>query len=151
LTYSDSIDIEAPAQRVFDVVTDLPAMGRLSLENTGGEWLGSVRGPGIGAKFKGTNARGADRWATTARITRFEPPAYFSFEVTYGPFRVAHWRYEIESTPSGCRVVETWKDRRNWLVRRPDKKKGFDRADFTKVSIRTTLERLKSMCESSRT
>jgi hypothetical protein len=149
VTYSDSIDIEANAQRVFDVVTDLPSMGRLSLENTGGSWIGTATGPGVGVKFKGTNARGQDRWATTARITRFEPPRNFTFDVTFGPFRVARWRYEIEPTLSGCRVVETWKDRRNWLARRPDKKKGFDRAEFTKLSIRTTLERLKDVCESS--
>jgi hypothetical protein len=71
------------------------------------------------------------------------------FEVTFGPFRVAHWGYEIESTLAGCRVVESWKDRRNWLVRRSDKKKGFDRAEYTKESIRTTLERLKTTCEAA--
>jgi len=45
--------------------------------------------------------------------------------------------------------VESWKDRRNWLVRRSDKKKGFDRAEYTKESIRTTLERLKTTCEAA--
>ena len=149
MTYSDSIDIAASPETVYATITDLPAMGRLSPENTGGEWMGTATGPGIGAKFKGTNRRDNDRWSTTARITRYEPPTSFVFEVTFGPFRVAHWGYEIQATPGGCRVVESWKDRRNGLVRRSDKKKDFDRAEFTKESIRTTLERLKSMCETS--
>ena len=149
MTYSDAIDIEASPEAVFAVVADLPAMGRLSPENTGGEWMGAASGPTLGAKFKGTNRRDSEKWTTTARVTRFEPPTSFGFEVTFGPFRVAHWGYEIQSTPHGCRVVETWKDRRNWLVRRPDKKKGFDRALFTRESIRTTLERLKTTCETS--
>ncbi|MFZ1062874.1 MAG: SRPBCC family protein [Acidimicrobiales bacterium] len=149
MTYSDAIDIAAKPEVVFATIADLPSMGRLSPENTGGEWMGGATGPGIGAKFKGTNRRESERWSTTARITRYEPPTSFVFEVTFGPLRVAHWGYEIQPTPGGCRVVESWQDRRNWLVRRPDKKKGFDRAQFTKESIRTTLERLKATCEAS--
>lgn len=149
MTYSDSIDIEASPEVVFATISNLPEMGRLSPENTGGAWMGSASGPGIGAKFRGTNQRESDTWSTTARITRYEPPTTFVFEVTFGPFRVAHWGYEIQATPAGCRVVETWRDRRNWLVRRPDAKNGFDRAQFTKESIRTTLERLKKHCEST--
>jgi hypothetical protein len=150
MTYSDSIDVEASPEVVFATIADLPAMGKLSPENTGGEWMGTATGPGIGVRFKGTNRRHDEKWSTTARITRYDPPTTFVFEVTFGPFRVAHWGYEIQSTPNGCRVVETWKDRRNWLVRRPDSKKGFDRAEYTKESIRTTLERLKKTCETSK-
>jgi hypothetical protein len=147
MTYSDSIDIEASPDLVFATVTDLPAMGSLSPENTGGEWMGTATGPAIGAKFKGTNRRDSEKWSTVARVTRYDPPTVFAFEVTFGPFRVAHWAYEIQATPYGCRVVETWKDRRNWIARRPDKKKQFNRSEFTKESIRTTLERLKKVCE----
>jgi hypothetical protein len=150
VTYSDSIDIEASPELVFATIADLPAMGRLSPENTGGEWMGGANGPAIGAKFKGTNRRDGEKWSTISRVTRYEPPSSFVFEVTFGPFRVARWSYEIQTTPHGCRVVESWKDQRNRLVRRPDKKKGFDRAQFNKESIRTTLERLKTTCETPR-
>ncbi len=148
MSYSDSIDIEASPDVVFARLIDLPKMGDLSPENTGGEWLNGARGPRAGAKFKGTNARNGDEWSTTVTITRFDAPSNFAFEVTYGPFRVAHWAYEIESTAQGCRVTETWRDRRNWLVRRSDVKKGFDRLAYTKESIRATLSALKANCES---
>lgn len=149
MDYSDSIDINANPELVFATVANLPEMGRLSPENTGGEWLAPATGPALGAKFKGTNARGSDTWSTTARITAYEPSSHFAFHVTYGPFRVAKWEYTIEPTPLGCRVIEGWTEQRNALVRRSDKKSGFDRAEYTKVSIRTTLSALKEICEAS--
>ncbi len=147
MDYSDSIDIAATPEVVFATIANLPEMGRLSPENTGGQWLSPATGPALGAKFKGTNARGSDTWSTTARITTYEPSSHFAFHVTYGPFRVAKWEYTIEPTPGGCRVIEGWTEQRNVLVRRSDKKSGFNRAEYTKLSIRTTLETLKELCE----
>lgn len=147
MDYSDSIEIAATPEVVFATISDLPSMGRLSPENTGGEWLGGATGPALGAKFKGSNARDGATWSTTARVTTFEPPTRFAFNVTYGPFRVAKWEYSIEPTLEGCRVIEAWTEQRNAFVRRSDKKTGFDRAQFTKESIRATLEALKKACE----
>jgi hypothetical protein len=147
MDYSDSIEIAANSEVVFATISNLPEMGRLSPENTGGDWLGGATGPGLGAKFKGTNARGGDAWTTTVRVSAFEPPSKFAFDVTYGPFHVSKWEYSVEPTPNGCRVIEGWSERRNAWVRRSDKKNGFNRAEYTKTSIRTTLEKLKETCE----
>ncbi|MBW4077038.1 MAG: SRPBCC family protein [Acidobacteria bacterium] len=147
MDYSDSIDIAASPEVLFATISDLPSMGRLSPENTGGEWLGGATGPALGAKFKGTNARNGATWSTTARVTTYESPSRFAFNVTYGPFRVAKWEYTIEATLEGCRVIEGWTEQRNAFVRRSDKKDGFDRAQFTKESIRATLAALKKICE----
>lgn len=150
MDYSDSIEIEASPDVVFARIADLPEMGRLSPENTGGQWLQGATGPGPGVKFRGTNERGDDQWSTTARITTYEPPTRFVFDVTFGPFRISQWSFSIEPTPHGCRVIESWSERRNALVRRSDKKSGIDRAEFTKVSIATTLANLKLACERPR-
>lgn len=147
MDYSDSIDIAASPEVVFATIVNLPEMGRLSPENTGGQWLSPSTGPALGARFKGTNARGGSTWSTTARVTTYESSSHFSFHVTYGPFRVAKWEYVIEPTPQGCRVIEGWSEQRNALVRRSDKKSGFDRVEYTKISIRTTLASLKAICE----
>ena len=69
MDYSDSIEIAASPEAVFATLSNLPEMGRLSPENTGGEWLGGATGPALGAKFKGTNARGSDTWSTTVRVS----------------------------------------------------------------------------------
>lgn len=52
MDYSDSIEISVPSQVAFAAIADLPAMGRRSPENTGGEWL-NASGPAPGARFRG--------------------------------------------------------------------------------------------------
>jgi hypothetical protein len=147
MSYSDSIDIECSPDAAFAVVTDLPQMGRLSPENTAGQWIGGATGPKVGAKFKGTNARDKDSWYTIAKVVTYDPPHRFKFNVTFKVFNIARWEFSVEPAPGGCRVTETWSDRRNALVRKQGDADGFIRAEFTKESIRTTLERLKQFCE----
>lgn len=53
-----SIVIDAPADRLYDIVSDVSKMGRLSPECTGGKWLGGAKGPSVDARFKGRNRRG---------------------------------------------------------------------------------------------
>jgi len=146
MDYSDSVDIATDPAKVFSVIADLPNMGRLSPENTGGSWINSP-GPRVGAKFRGTNRHGDDTWATVATVTTYDPPNCFVFEVTYKIFRISRWEFCVEETPTGCRVIEKWRDRRNWLVRRQSASDEYDRATFTKESIRSTLAALKAQCE----
>ena len=147
MDYSDSIEIGAPPDVVFALISDLKRMGEFSPENTGGEWLGKATGPRLGARFKGTNARDGDHWSTTAKITTYEPPSLFAFEVTWKRFAISRWEFRIEATPNGSRVTESWRDRRNPIIRKDGDSDGFVRAEYTKESIRTTLGRLKSACE----
>jgi len=146
MSYSDSIDIETTPEKVFAMIADLPAMGRLSPENDGGVWLNGA-GPSLGSKFKGDNSRAGDKWSTVAKVKVFEPPKSFTFDVSWHRLPVARWEYRIEPTAHGCRVTETWTDRRNSLLRKQGDSDGFVRSEFTKDSIRQTLERLKIHCE----
>lgn len=146
---SQSIEISAPPKEVFQAITDLPAMGRLSPENTGGHWLNGANGPAVGAKFKGTNANGAKSWTTAVTVVEFAPPRDFAFEVKVGPAKVARWAYAVEATATGSRVTESWTDRRNSLAKWIGaKSSGVEHRDeFTVQSIRTTLENLKRTLE----
>jgi hypothetical protein len=146
MSYSDCVDIETTPEEVFSVITDLPSMGRLSPENDGGQWLGAT-GPRVGAKFRGDNSRAGDKWSTIATVKVYDPPKSFVFDVSWHRIPIARWEYSIEVAPGGCRVTETWRDRRNALVRRQGDSDGFVRSEFTKDSIRQTLEKLKVRCE----
>lgn len=146
--HSDSIDIAAPPEAAFAALSDLKTMGSRSPENTGGEWMDGASGPGLGARFRGSNTHGEDSWATTATVTQFEPPHRFAFEVKYGILKVSIWRFEIDATDSGCRVTEHWRDQRGYLLKRNAEKDPYDRVEFTRESIRTTLENLRSELES---
>lgn len=147
--HSDAIDIAAPPEAAFAALSDLASMGGRSPENTGGEWLDGAPGPALGARFRGTNTHGEDSWATVATVTDFEPPARFGFEVKYGILKVSRWLFEVEATDGGCRVSEHWRDQRGYLLKRNAEKDPYDRVEFTRESIRTTLENLKAELESS--
>lgn len=146
MDYSDSIDIAVPSSVAFAAIADLPSMGRRSPENTGGAWIAPATGPRLGARFKGTNERDSSTWSTAVKITKYDEPSCFAFAVTYRGLRISRWEFVIEATPGGCRVTEKWRDRRNYFVRRTDGD-DFQRSEFTKLSIRTTLERLKAELE----
>jgi hypothetical protein len=146
---NESIEIAARPERVFSVLSDLPGMGSLSPENTGGQWLDGTFTAHLGARFRGTNEQDGDEWSTVAKVTVFEPPTSFAFEVTWHRFRISRWEYHVETTSTGCRVTESWTDRRNAVIRRDGDTETFKRVEFTKESIHTTLVALKKICEST--
>lgn len=112
-----SRDIAAPADKVWALVADLPRMGEWSPENTGGKWVNGSSGPALGAVFKGDNRKGFRRWSTKVTVVGCEPAKVFEFAVTSGPLEVANWRYEFEDTDGGCRVTESWVDKRKpWFA-----------------------------------
>lgn len=147
---SRSVDVAAPAERVWALVADLPAMGRLSPENTGGRWLGGASGPAPGARFRGTNRQGRRRWSTTAQVTDCAPGERFAFRVSSVGLPVATWSYTLTPTgPDSCRVTETWTDARGRLIRTLG---GWltgvaDRTGYTAVSIEQTLQALRTLLE----
>jgi uncharacterized protein YndB with AHSA1/START domain len=111
-------DIAAPPDAVFELVTDLTRMGEWSPENEGGAWTGDATGPALGATFSGKNRNGNKTWTTTCTVTRYEPSSGFTFEVTSGPFPISTWAFDITPTETGCRVVHSAADRRNWVIRK---------------------------------
>jgi hypothetical protein len=104
--------IAADPVKVYNLASDLPRMGEWSPENTGGRWIGGATGPTVGARFRGNNKRGVLRWSTTVEVTDATPGKRFAFDVTYGPVPISHWEYTFEPDGGGCRVTESWKDRR---------------------------------------
>ena len=110
--------IAASPEALYDIVSDLPHMGDLSPENTGGMWVNGATGPEVGAEFRGTNSRGTKHWATTVVVERAERGHEFAFRVKVGPVKVARWSYRFEPVECGTKVTETWDDMRNWLAKK---------------------------------
>lgn len=144
---SDSVVISAPPDKVFDAISHLERMGEFSPECTGGRWLGGASGPAAGAKFRGTNSNGTKQWSTMARVVTYSPPTAFAFDVTVGPAKVARWSYALEPSGAGTKVTESWTDQRSALSKRLTRSIRPDREAFTRQSIRTTLDQLKSKLE----
>ena len=148
---SVSLEIDAPAEKVWSMVSDVTRMGEWSPENEGGEWLGDATGPEVGARFRGSNRNGKKTWTTTAKVVAAEPGRIFSFLVDVKGLKVAEWRYTFESTASGCRVEESWIDRRGRIAKLGGKPVSGvdDRASHNRDSMEQTLARLKAAAEST--
>jgi len=144
--------VAAPAQRVYELVADLPRMGEWSPETQRVEWLGGASAASPGARFAGHNRIGRlRRWSTKGTVVAATPGRELTFDISslFG-LPVARWSYEIEPAGDGCRVTESTEDRRGALIRWA----GLvatgvrDRAAHNREGMRVTLERLKAAAES---
>jgi uncharacterized protein YndB with AHSA1/START domain len=148
---SRTVEVAAPAERVWDLVSDLPRMGEWSPENRGGRWLRGG-GPAVGAVFAGTNGSGVRRWSTRCTVVRCERPLSFAFDVTFLGLGVASWAYDVEPTGTGCRLTETWTDARSPLVAPVGRLVSGveDRVAFTATSIERTLAGVRAAAQARR-
>jgi len=103
LVDEESIDIDAPPERVWALITDVTQMGRWSPECYSCTGLDGAGGPTVGARFKGRNKRGLLRWATTSKVVTAEEPSHFAFEVKDSQMR---WGYRLAPSGSGTTVRE---------------------------------------------
>jgi uncharacterized protein YndB with AHSA1/START domain len=148
LEVSVSRTIDAPADAVYDLLSDVTTMGRYSPENTGAEWLDRATGPAVGARFKGTNRIGSMRWSTKPTITAADRGRLFEFEV---PGRArATWTYRFDPVPGGVRVTESVRQDRAtpFPIRLLQRRAGVtDRAEHLRAGIATTLDRVAAAAE----
>ncbi len=110
--------VDAPPEKVWALVSDLPGMGALSPEAAGGEWQDGATGPSVGATFKGQNEHGSKSWSTVSTVTASEPGRLFSFDVKAGPLSVSTWSYVLEPEGTGTRLTEEWTDNRGAVLKK---------------------------------
>jgi uncharacterized protein YndB with AHSA1/START domain len=148
---SVSREIAAPPERVWALIADLPRMGEWSPECTGGRWIGEPQGPEVGARFRGTNQSGRKRWSTRSQVSESAAPEVFAFDVSAVGLGVARWHYRIEPVGAGCRVTETWTDRRSPFMRRLGTLASgvADRAEHNRRGMDETLRRVAEAAESA--
>ena len=151
-TASGQVEIAAPADVVYDLITDLAAMAAVADETTTMRWRkGSSAAPG--AVFTGVNRNGFRRWSTKCTVAEATPATRFTFDVKAAAgIPVARWQYDIETLPDGgCRVTEsTWDHRPGWFRGPAGWATGSpDRTGANTTHIANTLRRLKQRAESA--
>lgn len=149
---AQSVVIDAPAERIYALVSDLTRMGEWSPECRQVEWLDGAAGAVEGARFVGHNRggpRGLLKWSRRGRVVTAEPDREFAFVTEEGGREGTEWRYRLESVDGGTRVTESYvvSSIPVWarIVDVPTNRAGELRA-----SLRHTLERLKSAAETTR-
>lgn len=150
MAIEESIEIQAPPERLYDMVSDLGRMGEWSPENQGGKWVGGASGAAPGARFKGRNRNGWRRWSTNVTIVTADPPKEVSWESKALGMKVALWRYRFEPDGNGgTRVTESTEDRRGRTMHFIGRTASgiADRDGENKKNMRATLEQLKKAAE----
>lgn len=146
---SVSLRVDATPNRIYEIVTDIAQMGRLSPECTGGKWIGGATGPAVGARFRGHNKRGLARWSTTNEVVEADPGRAFAFQTQQSGMR---WSYRLESDADGTMVTES----RAEFKARPMLARFFTKLllggvaehdDELRAGMRATLERVKAIAE----
>ncbi len=143
--------MDAPPERIFDLVSDVTQVGKFSPETFEAEWLDGATGPAVGTRFRGhvkRNGRGPVYW-TTCTITACEPGREFAFGVGgSGSKAINTWRYQLERNGEGTDVTESFQLADVLPVRLYWAMLGWARGRTNRTGMETTLARIKAVVES---
>lgn len=150
-TDSVSLEIAANADKLYELVSDLPRIGEWSPECVTVVWEGDVTEPVAGTEFVGHNAVGPGRRIKYKRhgtVLAAEPGRVFTFITDEGGKPSTEWTYTFEDLGNGrTRVTESYNVR--WI---PTWARILDvpmnRHKELLAGMRTTLENLKVSAES---
>jgi len=141
--------MNASADQVWDLVTDITRIGEFSPETFEAQWMGGATGPAVGARFKGhvkRNGRGPTYWAP-CEVTDYTPKTVFGFTVLVGNRRVNNWRYELAATEDGVDVTESFQLEPTLLNKMYWALAGRFRSKTNRDGMLTTLNRMKAVVE----
>ncbi|MGH3162172.1 MAG: SRPBCC family protein [Streptosporangiaceae bacterium] len=100
--------IEAPPERVWDMVSDIFVMTGLSSELQEVAWLDGATGPAAGHRFTGRNTHPeVGEWETVSTVTECDEPHRFAWAVGDPSRPSATWRFTLRPDGAGTRL-EQW-------------------------------------------
>ncbi len=110
--YRDSVEIAAPPDTVYDLVSDVTRTGEWSPICVGCSWdpgdEPDVEGPRVGAHFTGRNEVPGRTWETRSQVIAARRGEEFAWEVNGG---LVAWGYRLQPAGSGTRLTEWWEFR----------------------------------------
>jgi len=143
--------IDAPPERLYDMVADLECMGQWSPECQRVEWTDGSGGSAQGATFVGHNKggpMGLMKWSRHGRVVTADPGREFSFATEEGGRESTLWSYRFDPVEGGTRVTESYDVKwiPTWarIVDVPTNRHGE-----LQEAMRHTLRRLKAAAEGS--
>ncbi|MGH9028690.1 MAG: SRPBCC family protein [Acidimicrobiales bacterium] len=146
---SVTVHMAAPADRIWDLVSDVTRIGEYSPETFEAKWIEGATGPEVDAKFKGhvkRNGKGPVYW-TTCTVVTCEPGREFAFGVGPAARPLNVWRYRLEPADDGTDVTESFHLARTPMLRLYWAVLGWARGPTNQEGMRTTLERIRAEVE----
>ena len=143
------IEIAAPPERVWAVVSDVMRTPEWSPVCRQVEWLPPSNRAEPGARFRGHNKLRMFRWSRDCVIDEADGPTTFAFHTEIEGTESTRWRYTLEPTAGGTRLTETYRavSAPRWVswLRKLGGAKQSDKD--TRWNISTSLERIKKLVE----
>jgi len=146
-----TVQMAAPPDVVWDLVSDVTRIGEFSPETFEAEWLRGATGPAVGNRFKGhvkRNGVGPIYW-TVCEVTDLDPGRHFEFAVLVGDQTVNRWGYRLEAVDGGTRVTEYFSMKPSTFTKLYWTLLGRLRGRTNERGMRQTLERIKTIAEAS--
>lgn len=143
-----TVHMNAPADAVWDLVSDVTRIGEFSPETFEAEWTHGATGPEVGARFRGhvkRNGIGPIYW-TPCRVTACDPGRVFEFVIDMGT-PMNNWGYRLEEKDGGTAVTEYFRLTPNRFLKLYWGVLGWSRGKTNERGMRTTLERMKAVVE----
>ena len=144
-----SLQMDAPPEKVWALVTDVTRIGEFSPETFEARWTRGSTGPEVGASFKGhvkRNGVGPTYWSP-CQVTQCVPNEVFEFSVGTDDITVNNWGYRLEPTDGGTLVTEYFRLEPTFYLRIYWTILGPLRSRTNEKGMRTTLERMKAVVE----
>lgn len=142
---SRTVEIDAPAADVYDLLSDVTRTGEWSPECHTCEWIDA---PGqVGSKFRGRNRSGPARWTTTAQVLVADRPNVFEFATLAKGQPSTRWRYEL-SGGERTTLTESFESISTpWLIALAERLFVRNRQQQLEAGIASTLVRIKAIAE----
>ena len=150
MTGEVSLWMDAPPDRVWDLVSDVTRIGEFSPETFEARWTRGSTGPEVGASFKGhvrRNGVGPTYWSP-CQVTKCVPHEVFEFAVGTDDVTLNNWGYRLEPKDGGTLVTEYFRLEPKLPLRIYWTVLGALRGRTNERGMRTTLERMKEVVES---
>lgn len=99
-----SLHIDAPPERVWQLISNIHLVASLSGECQGVEWADGAAGvlPAVGRSFRGRNRHPAvGEWTSVSHIVACEEPRRFGWDVGDRAEPAASWRFELTPCEGG--------------------------------------------------
>lgn len=146
---SVKVHVDAPAERVWELLSHLERMGEWSPECYRLEWQDGARSPAVpGARFRGWNRYGRMRWSVACRVKTAVPNSELSYATLVREKEMTTWTYRVQPAAAGVDLVESFEV--HWLplsARLAEDYLMRDRDRRREDAMRTTVQRIKALAE----
>jgi uncharacterized protein YndB with AHSA1/START domain len=143
-----TIQIQAPLEKVYAMISDVTRMGEWSPETYRCEWIEGATGPAAGARFKGSNKRGIVRWSTKPTVKVADPGKEFTFETGKPGKEDTRWTYRFAAKDGGTELTESFESLRYTLFFKIVSPPRMRKRQLQK-GIEETVARIKQAAEGS--